>query len=31
MSLIEELISEFKKHPGVGEKTAQRFVYSILK
>ncbi len=31
MSLIEELISEFKKLPGVGEKTAQRFVYSILK
>ena len=31
MSLIEEVISEFKKLPGVGEKTAQRFVYSILK
>tara|TARA_B100000676_G_scaffold22753_1_gene19994 strand:- start:120 stop:713 length:594 start_codon:yes stop_codon:yes gene_type:complete len=31
VSLIEELISEFKKLPGVGEKTAQRFVYSILK
>ncbi len=31
MSLIEGLISEFKKLPGVGEKTAQRFVYSLLK
>ena len=31
MSLIEELISEFNTLPGVGEKTAQRFVYSILK
>jgi recombination protein RecR len=31
MSLIQQLVSEFKRLPGVGEKTAQRFVYSLLK
>jgi|TARA_B110000116_G_scaffold53344_1_gene44790 recombination protein RecR len=31
MSLIQGLVSEFKRLPGVGEKTAQRFVYSLLK
>ena len=28
---IERLISEFKRLPGVGEKTAERFVFSILR
>ncbi len=31
MSLIQGLVSEFKRLPGVGEKTAQRFVHSLLK
>ena len=31
MSLIHQLVLEFKKLPGVGEKTAQRFVHSLLK
>lgn len=28
---IERLISEFKRLPGVGEKTAERYVFSILR
>ncbi len=31
MSVIQQLIAEFSRLPGVGSKTAQRFVYYLLK
>lgn len=31
MSVIQQLIKEFSRLPGVGSKTAQRFVYFLLK